>query len=59
MWIMLTDVTGEKVAVNFDHVLSYNAYGAGTRIVTLSPDLTFFVRENIAMIAQKLGIVVN
>ncbi len=41
MWIMLTDVSGDKIAVNFNHVLSYNVYGTGTRLVTLSADLTF------------------
>jgi len=56
MWIMLTDVSGERVAVNFNHVLSYNAYGTGTRIVTLSTDLTFFVKESIDDIQTKLGI---
>lgn len=56
MWIMLTDVSGERVAVNFNHVLSYNAYGTGTRIVTLSTDLTFFVKELIDDIQTKLGI---
>lgn len=56
MWIMLTDVSGEKLAVNFNHVLSYNAYGTGTRIVTLSADQTLFVKESIEEIAEKLGI---
>ncbi|MBC2885422.1 hypothetical protein H7Q97_08380 [Ochrobactrum sp. CM-21-5] len=56
MWILLTDVSGEKVAVNFNHVLSYNVYGTGTRIVTLSTDLTFFVKESIDEIETKLGI---
>ena len=56
MWIMLTDVSGERVAVNFKDVLSYNAYGTGTRIVTLSTDLTFFVKESIDEIQTKLGI---
>ncbi|WP_343314271.1 hypothetical protein AAIB41_03715 [Brucella sp. BE17] len=59
MWIMLTDVSGEKLAVNFNHVLSYNAYGTGTRIVTLSTDQTLFVKESIEEIATKLGIVVK
>ncbi len=56
MWIILTDVSGEKLAVNFNHVLSYNAYGTGTRIVTLSTDQTFFVKESIEEIATRLGI---
>jgi uncharacterized protein YlzI (FlbEa/FlbD family) len=58
MWIMLTEVNGEKLAVNFNHVLSYNAYGTGTRIVTLSTDQTFFVKESIeepeASFSQRL-----
>ena len=56
MWITLTDVSGEKLAVNFNHVLSYNAYGTGTRIVTLSADLTFFVKESLEEIESRLGI---
>lgn len=56
MWITLTDVSGEKLAVNFNHVLSYNAYGTGTRIVTLSADLTFFVKESLEEIEGRLGI---
>ena len=56
MWIMLTEVNGEKLAVNFNHVLSYNAYGTGARIVTLSADQTFFVKESIEEIETKLGI---
>lgn len=56
MWIMLTDVSGEKLAVNFNHVLTYNAYGTGTRIVTLSAEQTLFVKESIEEIATKLGI---
>ncbi|CAB4324947.1 hypothetical protein BR10RB9215_C20413 [Brucella sp. 10RB9215] len=59
MWIMLTDVSGDKIAVNFDHVLSYNVYGTGTRLVTLSADLTFFVRESTEEIETRLGIKVR
>nr|WP_312967759.1 flagellar FlbD family protein [Brucella intermedia] len=56
MWIMLTEVNGEKLAVNFNHVLCYNTYGTGTRIVTLSTDQTFFVKESIEEIEAKLSI---
>lgn len=59
MWIMLTEMSGEKIAVNFNHVLSFNAYGTGARIVTLSSELTFFVRETIEEIEAKLGIEVQ
>jgi len=56
MWIMLTDVSGEKLAINFNHVLSYNAYGTGTRILTMSVDQTFFVKESLEDIESRLGI---
>lgn len=56
MWIMLTDVSGEKLAINFNHVLSYNAYGTGTRILTMSADQTFFVKESLEDIESRLGI---
>ncbi|MFQ0814173.1 hypothetical protein AVM02_14230 [Brucella anthropi] len=59
MWIMLTEVNGDKLAVNFNHVLSYNVYGTGTRIVTLSADQTFFVKESIEEIETRLGIEVK
>ncbi|QTO00528.1 hypothetical protein J8E27_12465 [Brucella sp. 458] len=55
MWIMLTDVSGDKIAVNFNHVLSYNVYGTGTRLVTLSADLTFFVRESTEEIETRVN----
>jgi hypothetical protein len=56
MWIELTDVNGERIAVNFDHVVSYNAYGHGAHLVTTTPDLTFFVKENIDTIQQRIGL---
>lgn len=56
MWIMLTEMGGDKIAVNFNHVLAFNAYGTGTRIVTLSSELTFFVRETIEQIESLLDI---
>ena len=56
MWIMLTDVSGEKLAINFNHVLSYNAYGTGTSILTMSADQTFFVKESLEEIESRLGI---
>lgn len=56
MWTILTDVNGERVTINFNHVLSYNAYGTGAHIVTINPDLTFFVRETIEEIEKRLGI---
>lgn len=59
MWIMLTEVNGDKLAVNFNHVLSYNVYGTGTRIVTLSVDQTIFVKESIEEIEARLGIEVK
>ncbi|GAB1582270.1 MULTISPECIES: hypothetical protein [Phyllobacteriaceae] len=56
MWIELTDVNGERITINFDHVVSYNAYGTGAHIVTTTPDLTFFVKEDIDTIQQRIGI---
>ncbi|MEH0056076.1 hypothetical protein [Brucella melitensis] len=52
-------MSGDKIAVNFNHVLSYNVYGTGTRLVTLSADLTFFVRESTEEIETRLGIKVR
>ncbi|PYE89679.1 hypothetical protein [Phyllobacterium leguminum] len=56
MWIELTDVNGERVAINFDHVVSYNAYGSGAHLVTTTPDLTFFVKQDIDVLQKMLGI---
>lgn len=56
MWIELTDVNGERFAVNFDHVVSYNSYGKGAHLVTTTPDLKFFVKEDIDIIQKTLGV---
>ncbi|NTS29734.1 hypothetical protein HQ945_00560 [Phyllobacterium sp. BT25] len=56
MWINLTDVNGDHVTVNFNHVVSFNPYGAGTHIVTITAGLTFFVKETTDEIQKKVGI---
>lgn len=59
MWIVLTDVNGDRVTINFNHVVSYNPYGTGAHIVTINADLAFFVRETVEEIQNKLGIEVD
>jgi uncharacterized protein YlzI (FlbEa/FlbD family) len=56
MWIKLTDVNGDHITLNFNHVVSFNPYGTGTHIVTTTAGLTFFVKETIAEIQSKVGI---
>ncbi|WP_027232520.1 hypothetical protein [Phyllobacterium sp. UNC302MFCol5.2] len=56
MWINLTDVNGDRVTVNFNHVVSFNPYGTGTHIVTITAGLTFFVKETTDEIQKKVGI---
>ncbi|MEK1887930.1 MAG: flagellar FlbD family protein [Phyllobacterium sp.] len=56
MWIKLTDVNGDHITVNFNHVVSFNPYGTGTHIVTTTAGLTFFVKETIEEIQSKVGI---
>lgn len=56
MWINLTDVNGDHITVNFNHVVSFNPYGTGTHIVTITPGLTFFVKETAEEIQGKVGI---
>ncbi|QND53100.1 hypothetical protein HB779_15210 [Phyllobacterium sp. 628] len=59
MWIKLTDVNGDHITVNFAHVVSFNPYGTGTHIVTITAGLTFFVKETIDDIQAKVGITSN
>ncbi len=56
MWIKLTDVNGDHITLNFNHVVSFNPYGTGTHIVTTTAGLTFFVKETIDEIQSKVGI---
>ncbi|MBN9138891.1 hypothetical protein [Phyllobacterium sp.] len=56
MWIKLTDVNGDLITLNFAHVVSFNPYGTGTHIVTVTAGLTFFVKETIDQIQRKVGI---
>ncbi|MGH6862122.1 MAG: flagellar FlbD family protein [Phyllobacterium sp.] len=56
MWIKLTDVNGDHITLNFDHVVSFNPYGTGTHIVTVTAGLTFFVKETAEDIQSKVGV---
>ncbi|MHC1549153.1 flagellar FlbD family protein [Phyllobacterium sp. K27] len=56
MWIKLTDVNGDHITLNFAHVVSFNPYGTGTHIVTITEGLTFFVKETVEEIQSKVGI---
>ena len=45
MWIELTDMSGEKITLNFTHVVAYSPYGTGAHIITINPEITYFVRS--------------
>jgi uncharacterized protein YlzI (FlbEa/FlbD family) len=56
MWIKLTDVNGDLITLNFAPVVSFNPYGTGTHIVTVTAGLTFFVKETTDEIQKKVGV---
>lgn len=59
MWIELTDMSGEKITLNFSHVVAYSPYGTGAHIITVNPEITYFVRETVEMIQKSMGIEVT
>lgn len=56
IFLRLCGGNGDLITLNFAHVVSFNPYGTGTHIVTVTAGLTFFVKETIDQIQRKVGI---
>lgn len=54
MWIQLTDVNGQPIALNTDHVVTVQAYGDRTQIIHAGGQTV--VAESAALVLGALGL---
>lgn len=54
MWIQLTELNGQPLALNTDHVVSVQAYGERTKILHIAGQAV--VLESAALVLVALGL---
>lgn len=54
MWIQLTDVNGQPIALNTEHVVTVQAYGERTKITYLGGQSV--VAESVELVLTALGL---
>lgn len=54
MWIQLSEVSGQRIALNTKHVVSVQAYGERTKIIHLGGQA--IVAENVDLVLAALGL---
>ncbi len=54
MWIQLTEVNGQPIALNTDHVVSVQAYGERTKITHVGGQA--IVVESVALVLAVIGL---